>query len=37
MALVARHSHYSSKVYEFNDAQEFEKEKNVKLCVGIKN
>lgn len=37
MALVARHSHYSSKVYEFNNVQEFEKEKNVKLCVGIKN
>lgn len=36
-ALVESHSHYSSKVYEFNNVQEFEKEKNVKLCVGIKN
>ena len=35
-ALVESRSHYSSKVYEFNDVQEFEKEKNVKLCVDIK-
>ena len=35
-ALVESHSHYSSKVYEFNDVQEFEKEKNVKLCIDIK-
>lgn len=36
-ALVESYSHYLAKVYEFNDVQEFEKEKNVKLCVGIKN
>lgn len=35
-ALVESHPHYSSKVYEFNDVQEFEKEKNVKLCIDIK-
>ena len=35
-ALVESRSHYSSKVYEFNDVQEFEKEKNVKLCIDIK-
>ncbi len=35
-ALVESRSHYSSKVYEFDNAQEFEKEKNVKLCVDIK-
>jgi len=35
-ALVKSHPHYSSKVYEFNDVQEFEKEKNVKLCIDIK-
>jgi len=35
-ALVESFSHYSSKVYEFDNAQEFEKEKNVKLCVDIK-
>ena len=35
-ALVESHPHYSSKVYEFNNVQEFEKEKNVKLCVDIK-
>lgn len=36
-ALVEIHSNYLTKIYEFNNAQEFEKEKNVKLCVGIKN
>ena len=35
-ALVESNSRYSSKVYEFNDVQEFEKEKNVKLCIDIK-
>ena len=36
-ALVESRSHYySSKVYEFNDVQEFEKEKNIKLCIDIK-
>ena len=35
-ALVESHPHYSSKVYEFNDVQEFEKEKNIKLCIDIK-
>ena len=36
-ALVESFSHYySSKVYEFDNAQEFEKEKNVKLCIDVK-
>jgi hypothetical protein len=34
--LVESNLRYSSKVYEFNDVQEFEKEKNVKLCIDIK-
>ena len=35
-ALVESFSHYSSKVYEFDNVQEFEKEKNVKLCIDVK-